>query len=153
MAVPDIEPIADGEAAACERILRALPEWFGIESSLRQYVEDCARLPTWVARLGEPITGFITLRHHFPGATEIHCIAVDPRFHRAGVGRRMVSFAEDQLRRAGARFLQVKTLGPSRPSEHYERTRRFYESMGFIALEEFPTLWPGNPALQLVKAL
>jgi hypothetical protein len=47
----------------------------------------------------------------------------------------------------------VKTLGASRESEHYARTRRFYEARGFVPLEEFPNLWPGNPALQLVKRL
>jgi len=148
-----IERLRPGEPADCERILRSLPEWFGIESSLRQYVEDCSRLPTWLARMNGAGAGFITLRRHFPGAAEIHCIAVQPQHHRCGVGRALLGFAEDHFRGAGVRFLQVKTLGPSRPSEPYERTRRFYEAEGFTALEEFPTLWPGNPALQMVKAL
>jgi hypothetical protein len=47
----------------------------------------------------------------------------------------------------------VKTLGPSRPSEGYERTRRFYEARGFVALEEIHGLWEGNPCLLMVKRL
>ena len=30
----------------------------------------------------------------------------------------------------------MKTLGPSRPSEPYARTRDFYEAQGFVPLEE-----------------
>jgi hypothetical protein len=59
--------------------------------------------------------------------------------------------------RSGARdrveFLQVKTLGPTRPDEGYDRTRRFYAQLGFRPLEEIRDLWPENPCLIMVKAL
>lgn len=29
----------------CDQILRSLPDWFGIESSIREYVEDVEPLP------------------------------------------------------------------------------------------------------------
>jgi hypothetical protein len=54
-------------------------------------------------------------------------------------------------RAASAALLQVKTLGPSKPNEYYARTRAFYESMGFVPLEEFENIWPGNPCLILVN--
>jgi ribosomal protein S18 acetylase RimI-like enzyme len=158
----EMTPLREGEQVICEAILRALPDWFGIESSLVQYVADAAHHPTWVAAdlrrgsgvvVGAAAAGFLTIRRHFPEAAEIHCIAVRPEEHRRGVGRAMVAFVEDRLRRDGVRFLQVKTLGPSRPDEHYARTRRFYDAIGFTPLEEFPTLWGRNPALQMVKAL
>ena len=50
-------------------------------------------------------------------------------------------------------LLQVKTLGPTRPSEHYDRTRAFYAALGFQPLEEIHDLWPGNPCLIMVKPL
>jgi hypothetical protein len=54
----------------------------------------------------------------------------------------------------GVLFLQVKTMGPSRPDANYERTRAFYFARGFHGLEEFPTLWePPNPTLQMVKVI
>jgi ribosomal protein S18 acetylase RimI-like enzyme len=142
-----------GEHAFCERVLRSLPDWFGIEESLVQYVRDTQTLPTWIAVHGEHDIGFVTLREHNPRAAEIHCIAVLPEAHRHGVGRAMVRHVEHHLRARGFRFLQVKTLGPSRTCAHYELTRRFYLAVGFTPLEEFPTLWPGNPCLLLVKSL
>jgi len=38
-----------GQGAACAAVLRALPDWFGIEASIVQYVEDVDDLPTFVA--------------------------------------------------------------------------------------------------------
>ena len=59
----------------------------------------------------------------------------------------------DILRGTGIEYLQVKTLGPSRPDAGYERTRGFYEARGFVALEELHDLWDANPCLLLVKSL
>lgn len=150
---PIIRAAAPGDQPIIERILCALPDWFGIEESLVQYVRDSAVMESSIAEVGGSPAGFITLNHHFPRASEIHCIAVMKEHHRSGVGRALVEHAERVLRGRGVEFLQVKTLGPSRPCEFYDRTRRFYEGIGFVALEEFKTLWPGNPALQLVKRL
>jgi hypothetical protein len=48
----------------------------------------------------------------------------------------------------------VKTLGPSHPSEAFARTRRFYEALGFIPIEETTAFWgESNPCLILVKSL
>jgi ribosomal protein S18 acetylase RimI-like enzyme len=148
-----IRPFRDGDGVSCERLLRALPEWFGIEASLVEYVHDTTRLPSWIAERDRQAIGFITIRMHNPLAAEIHCMAVAPGHHRRGVGAAMVRFVEEHLAARGVQYLQVKTVGPSRPDEFYDRTRRFYEAMGFVRLEEFPTLWPGNPCLLLVKTL
>jgi hypothetical protein len=51
-------------------------------------------------------------------------------------------------------FLQVKTRGPSKPDEGYDKTRAFYLAYGFRPLEEFPLLWDAdNPALLMVKTI
>lgn len=141
------------DPAVCEKILRALPKWFGIEESLVQYTRDAAIHSTWIAEHDETAAGFITVRRHYPHAAEVHCMGVLPRWHRRGVGGAMIRFVEEQLRDDGCEFLQVKTLGPSRPDEHYELTRRFYAAQGFRPLEEFSGLWRDNPCLLMVKRL
>jgi ribosomal protein S18 acetylase RimI-like enzyme len=143
-----------GDEVLCERILRALPDWFGIESSLVQYVKDTLTNRTWLVEASDgSAIGCLTLREHNPRSAEIHLIAVHSDHHRSGVGRILVAFLEDYLRSRGFCYIQVKTLGPSRPCVEYEKTRKFYEAVGFTALEEFPTLWPGNPCLLMVKKL
>lgn len=139
-----------------ERLLRDLPEWFGIEESIREYVEDARRLPTYTVRdCGEGrVIGALLVRRHFPSAAEVHLMAVERGWHRRGIGRALLRAAEVDLVDEGVRFLQVKTLSASRPNADYESTRRFYLAQGFLPLEEFPNLWSAdNPCLMLVKSL
>lgn len=136
-------------------MLRALPEWFGIEEANAHYVEAAGRLPSYLARVDGEVVGACLIEHHTPHAAEVHLLVVDRPWHRRGVGRALMAEVEDDLREAGMTFLQVKTLGASHESEEYARTRRFYEALGYLAVEEFAadTLWPGNPCLLLLKHL
>jgi ribosomal protein S18 acetylase RimI-like enzyme len=152
----NIRSLHPGEHTTCETVLRCLPDWFGIDESLRQYVADAAdtsRFESFVADDGGRVLGFVTLRRHFAESGEIHCMGVVPEFHGKGVGRSLVARVESVLRQAGASYLQVKTMGPSRPSEFYARTLAFYRSVGFMPLEEIHGLWGKIPCLVLVKKL
>jgi GNAT superfamily N-acetyltransferase len=133
----------------CESILRELPEWFGIEDATAAYIRDVAELPTFAT----DDDGFLAVKQHTPKSAELYVMGVRPERHRRGVGTALLAAAEDYLRERGVEYFQVKTLGPSRPSEGYERTRRFYEARGFVALEEIHGLWDGNPCLLMVKRL
>ena len=145
---------ANGDSEICAPILYALPDWFGIPQANQHYIDYVATHPTFVARIDDNAAGFLSLAQPFPHAAEIHVMAVHPHFHRQGIGRALVSAAEDHLRREGARFLQVKTMSDKHPSPEYALTRAFYFGVGFVALEEFPTLWgEHDPCLQLIKAL
>lgn len=145
-----------GEQTACESVLRALPDWFGIEESLLQYVADAgnaAKFETFVAAVGGRVVGFVTLRRHFAESGEIHCLGVVPESHGPGVGRALVEHVEHILRTGSAAFLQVKTMGPSRPCAFYARTLAFYRAIGFAPLEEIHGLWGKIPCLVLIKKL
>ena len=148
-----IGPITPAEDGAVEATLRSLPAWFGIESAILMYIEDARREPTFVARVDGNVAGFVTLRQHFAHAAEIHCMAVRPEYHRRGVGRALVEFSTRHLGERGVRFLQVKTMGESKPNREYEMTRQFYMAVGFTPIEEFKGFWSGLPALLLIKAI
>ena len=149
MSVVRIEDASE-RSRLCHGILRSLPEWFGIEEAIEHYVDEVASLPTFA--VGED--ALLSLKLHTATAAEIYVLGVRPELHRQGLGASLVSAAEEDLRARGVEFLQVKTLGPSRPNEHYERTRRFYESCGFSALEEIHGLWGEvNPCLLMIKRL
>lgn len=149
----DIRRMRDGEPAACEAILRTLPDWFGIEEAIVEYARAIEGMDTWVADAQGEIAGFLSVKPHTPRAAEIHVMAVLARHHGEGVGRRLVEAAEAALRGCGTEFLQVKTLAPSHPDPHYARTRAFYEHLGFAPLEESELWGPSNPCLTMVKHL
>lgn len=143
----DVQVAPGTDPAATERLLRALPDWFGIEEAISEYVMAAERLPGHVARAVDVVVGVLLLERCAPDRAEVHLLAVAPELHRAGIGRRLVEAAADELRRDGVHTLDVRTLGPSHPSEHYARTRAFYAALGFVAGEERDDVLPGNPCL------
>ncbi|BAZ37682.1 hypothetical protein NIES4101_36050 [Calothrix sp. NIES-4101] len=142
-----------GQAYLCQKILQLLPEWFGIEAAVTHYINEIDKLPTFLAWKEKQVVGFLSIKQHTEFADEIYVMAVHPQFHRQGIGYQLVEVAEKNLRKQVIEYLQVKTLGASRPNFHYAQTRAFYQSIGFKPLEEFLELWQGNPCVQMVKSL
>lgn len=138
----------------CEKILRSLPQWFGIESAILDYIKDVEKMPMLVAKSESESVGFLSLNLHNKYTAEIHVMGVLPQFHRKKIGKQLVEAAEDYLCNKGYKYLSVKTLSESRPNEEYDRTRNFYYGVGFLPVEEFKTLWgEHNPCLLLIKSL
>ncbi|HZZ87799.1 MAG TPA: GNAT family N-acetyltransferase [Caulobacteraceae bacterium] len=149
-----IEQRPAGSGAICRAILATIPEWFGLPASNAEY-EALAETGAAVVALegGEPVA-LMLLKRHFETALEVYFLAVRRDQHRQGAGRALMAHAEAVARAEGRRFVTVKTRGPSKPYEPYERTRRFYEAVGYTAVEEFLELWDlENPALLMVKAM
>ncbi len=160
--------VSSGEPApdTVERLLRMLPGWFGIESSVVEYVAVACTRPAYLAwpdvqQAAQPggvlpaarPCGVLLAARHSPASAEIYLMAVDPAWHRRGAGRALVAALEADLVADGVEFLQVKTQGPGRPDAGYEKTRKFYASIGFQPLEEIHGLWPGIPCLIMIKSL
>ncbi len=142
------------DVPACERVLRALPDWFGMEESNRAYVASLSRLPSAVAEAGGEIVGFVALEEHNPESLEIHVMGVERGRHRHGIGRALVRWSRDFASARGAHWLHVKTRGPLTPDPDYDKTRAFYLGVGFEPLFETLALWgPENSALVLVMRL
>jgi GNAT superfamily N-acetyltransferase len=152
--LPGVRVETGRDPAAVERLLRGLPEWFGIEPAIVDYVEAAGRLPTLLAyeTRGEAV-GALLLERHFRTAAEIHLMAVARTWHRRGVGRALVEAAEAAMAADGVTLMSVKTLGPSHADPNYAGTRRFYAALGYQPVEELHGLWPGNPCLLMVKPL
>ena len=142
------------KAEIAEGVLRALPDWFGIEESIVEYVQQCQDMPFWAACVqGRPV-GFLALRRHNSYTAEIYCMGIRQEFHRHGLGTALVAACEAACVEQHLQFLTVKTLDESRPDQGYANTRQFYLAAGFKPLEVFPTLWgEENPCLFMVKSL
>jgi len=149
-----VELIAGRWADDVKRLLGDLSEWFGIEASVASYVEAARTLPGLAAVLDDEVVGVGVVRQHNPHSAEIEVLAVRRDLHRQGIGSELIARLEADLRAQGTLLLQVKTRGPSAPSSEYERTRAFYEAIGFIPLEERSDIWDAeNPCLIMVKPL
>lgn len=74
-------------------------------------------------------------------------------YHRHGIGRTLFADAKAFAKEKGYSFLQVKTVQMGKYPE-YDKTNRFYQSLGFQEFEVFPTLWDEwNPCQIYVMAL
>lgn len=141
-----------GDVPHCERILRDLPEWLGLEASIREYVAFLASAPAFVVETDGDVAGFVAVRDLVPRSAEIEVMTVRRDLHRGGLGRRLFSRAEQWCRERGVRWLLVKTRGPSEPDPGYQRPRAFYTSVGFEPILETVAFWgPEDPALVLIE--
>lgn len=138
----------------CDGILRQLPEWFGIEEAIVDYVQKVHEMPFFVAFDGENPIGFLAVKIHNPYTAEIFVMGILKDYHRHGIGSALISRVESIYKTKGFQYLTVKTLDSSVDCEPYGRTRQFYARMGFIPLEVFPLFWDeANPCLFLAKCL
>ncbi len=113
----------------CEEILRALPQWFGIEASIVDYLATLQALDGYVAVRNE-VCAFVGLKRYGQAAIEIDVMGVDPSCRRQGIGRLLLDHAEAQAATSQTRFFHMKTLAPSHPDSNYQQTRAFWEACG-----------------------
>ena len=137
-----------------QRVLTQVEHWFGMPESNADYIAKASTLTNVLARRDGEVVGVCLLLRHNALSLEIDFLAVPESMHRQGIGRVLLAHVEREAGADGVRLLHLKTLGPSRDDEPYARTRAFYESLGFIPMEERTDLWgPDNPTLFLVKPL
>ena len=134
-------------------ILEALPDWFGVTESREEYIRDSAGLPFFAAFDGERPIGFLCLKETGKETVELCVMGVLQEYHRKGIGRALFEKAKEAAVRMGYSFMQVKTVQMGR-YEDYDRTNRFYLSLGFKEFEVFPLLWDEwNPCQIYVMSL
>ena len=149
-----IHEVSANKGEICNRILRSLPKWFGIEHAIVNYVREVEPMPMFVVEDHSQAVGFVALNFHNEFNAEIHVMGILPEYHGQGWGTVLAQAAQDHAAAKGARFLTVKTLSPAREDANYAATRKFYESFGFVPLEEFKTLWgEANPCLLMIKVI
>lgn len=136
----------------CDQILRALPDWFGIEDSIVEYVNDVKDMLFYASYdLDQPV-GFIAVKRHNTATSEVYVMGILKEYHKQGIGRALIEAVEAYCVKHEMQALTVKTLADTVNNEAYANTRCFYTSMGFIPLEIFPDLWGlTNPCLMLAK--
>ena len=136
------------KSAVSRAILEALPEWFGIEHTRENYIKNSAgQIMVADMENGKP-RGFLCLKETGMDTVELAVMGVLKEHHRQGIGKRLFSSARDIAAKSGYSFMQVKTVKMG-CYEEYDRTNKFYLSLGFKELEVFPELWDKNNPCQI----
>jgi len=145
---------ANEKSDICNSILRALPDWFGVEASIVYYIQQVKGLVFIAAYDNDTAVGFLALKPHTQYASEICVMGILNEYHRRGIGKQLVAVCEQICLENKVEFLTVKTLAESRESKSYEKTRLFYLAQGFKPVEVFPTFWDEeNPCLLMIKVV
>lgn len=142
----------DLKSEICEKILRGLPDWFGQEQPILDYIKDVSNQFFIAVVIKGGYVGFIALNEHNEYTSEIHVMGILEEFHHVGIGSNLVKLCCKKCLDNNKKYLTVKTLSAEANCEHYDRTRKFYYKMGFLPLQVFKTLWDEeNPCLFMIK--
>ena len=150
-----IDTVTDAEEKqrTARAILEALPEWFGIPEARETYIRESADQVMLVSKDGDAPNGFLCLKETGKDTVELAVMGVLKEYHRKGIGTKLFEAAKAIAVEKGYSFLQVKTVQMGK-YEEYDRTNRFYLSLGFREFELFPTLWDEwNPCQVYVMSL
>ncbi|MSQ22612.1 MAG: N-acetyltransferase [Dehalococcoidia bacterium] len=84
------------------------------------------------------------------GTWDIYWIAVDPQQQRQGIGNRLMSLAEEEIRSRAGRLVLVETSS----RELYEPTREFYKRLGYQEVSYIPDFYDvGDSRVTFAKNL
>ena len=143
-------------AAIAREILEALPEWFEVEEGREGLIKESTENPVFAAfetredadsDNGRAI-GFITIKETGKDTVEIAAMGVRKECHGSGIGTRLFEAARDYAVQKGYSFMQVKTVREGM-YEDYDKTNRFYRSVGFSELEVIEDLWDADNPCQI----
>jgi GNAT superfamily N-acetyltransferase len=150
----DLQPVVDLSLRAWAPVFASLeqalsgsgvfeelhPDWH--DTQRRAVLDVCANnaMTVWIAELDGAVVGFAAATlHDKEPLGEIYMIAVDPTYHRRGVGIALTTYATDWIKRQGMTVALIGTGG----DPGHAPARRLYEHAGYTAL----------PAVQYFKKL
>lgn len=144
----------DSKSNTTDLILRQLPEWFGIEESILEYVDKARETIFYAVFDNDKTIGFISLKSNNEYTSEIYAMGVLKEYQKKGIGKELIEKAVNHSEENGYKVLMVKTLGESHPDKYYKKTREFYKKMRFYPLEEIKEIWgEESPCLIMVRSI
>ena len=151
----DVRRANTSDEDACVRILAALPDYFTPDTHDDLHVRFVHNL-AWIALDDAGPQGFVLAEQRYPTGAEILYAAVLPERRNTGIGTALVETCLLELRTAGVRMVEAKTLDASSGYAPYVDTRAFWERRGFVqidCIDPLPGWDPGNPCAIYVRTL
>jgi GNAT superfamily N-acetyltransferase len=101
-------------------ILRKLPEWFGNEESLVEYINIVNKYPYWAAFNKENVCiGFFSGKIHYNTTGDNVC-GIDPKYHGKGIGTLLYKEVEEYFIKSNCKYIIVKTLSEMNEDKSYK---------------------------------
>jgi ribosomal protein S18 acetylase RimI-like enzyme len=153
-----IRPMTQDDKPEVIRLLKALPEFEPPEVAVAEEVIDSyldnpeSGYHIQVVEVGSRVAGYVCYGPAplTKGTWDLYWVAVSLEKQGEGTGRALMTFAEDEIRKARGRLIIIETS--AKPG--YEKTRRFYLSQGFEIVGRIPDFYaPGDDKLILRKQL
>ncbi|MGI8498703.1 MAG: GNAT family N-acetyltransferase [Gemmatimonadaceae bacterium] len=139
-----VRAVGNFSAAEIDTALELVDEWLdlGEESGYFVFVLEADRDVRGYVCVGPtPLT---------ESTYDLYWIAVDANAQGAGFGQRLLTFAENEVRRRGGNLLLIETGS----HDSYLATVRFYERAGYELLSRIRNYYrPGDDKLTFGKAL
>ncbi len=98
---------------------------------IREYFKEPEgdELITYVYKVKDEVAGFVTFGRDLGDKTyEIHVVSVDPRYQGMGIGKKLVEFAEGEIKRLGGRMIFISTSS----KRDYIPARKLYKGKGYM---------------------
>ena len=144
---------ASQKKAISREILEALHDWFEVDESREQFIAESADQPFFAAIENDKPVGFLCLKQTGKETVELAVMGVLKEYHRHGLGRQLFDAAKAEAAKQGYQFMQVKTVQMGYYDD-YDRTNKFYLSLGFKELEVIECIWgKENPCQIYVMSL
>jgi len=144
---------ASQKKAISREILEALHDWFEVDESREQFIAESADQPFFAAIENDKPVGFLCLKQTGKQTVELAVMGVLKEYHRHGLGRQLFDAAKAEAAKQGYEFMQVKTVQMGYYDD-YDRTNKFYLSLGFKELEVIECIWgKENPCQIYVMSL
>lgn len=118
----------------------------------RQTAEAIERHEVAVAWLDDEVVGSVSSRLLDEQTGWFGALAARVDRGGRGIGRRLVTFAEDRMRAAGATTMQLELIVPSIPHPHTDRLARWYRSLGYRDIEHRTLAELDPPAVEYLLA-
>lgn len=121
-------------------ILNNLKDWFAVPENTNKLINASKEMPFLADIESGQARGFIALNETSPYTVEVYVMGVLKQFHRNKIGHDLFRACYNYAKEQGYLYIQVKTVQEG-IYQDYDRTNKFYKSLGFKEFECFPMLW------------
>ena len=130
------------KSETCEKIIRRLPQWFGVKDANRKYIQEASELSALAVKQGNENVALLLYKQLHDSSLgqivmDIHWLGVLPELHGKGLGKNLVKTLNDIAKSGGVACLTVDTLDPAIEDEDYLKTFGFYKGIGFSVFHRF----------------